>query len=242
MSNAQNPTLESLFKELLDKVTTLKPDHENFIFSAKTLPIPPPVIETDQLWIYKCKHGYNDFFQTDRLDFNATKEMCGYLGLLTLAVLFHEEVDQVELKLTNPDSHIKRIIIEFKYETLENISSGYSHRPFATNYYPSTIEKHPWYYSRVEIDPYNLPCFYLTDFEYPPVNKDEWESRDTINGFGSDEGSARLAELFLNLAHIENETDEIQLEGEAGFRGVGRLSAEVSIFLPGSLGWIAPED
>lgn len=241
MSNDQNPTLESLFKDLLEKVTTLKPDDENFIFSTKTLPVPPSVLETEGLWIYKCKHGYNDYFEADRLNFNASKEMCGYLGLLTLAVLFNDEVEQVELRLTEPESHIKRIIISFKYEKIENLSSGYTHRPFAFNYYPSSVEKHPWYYSRVEVDPYDLPCFYLTNYEYPPVNKDEWESRDTINGFGNDEGSVRLAELFLNLANVENETDEIELEGEAGFRGVGRLSAEVSIFLPGSLGWIAPE-
>jgi hypothetical protein len=31
--------------------------------------------------------------------------------------------------------------------------------------------------------------------------------------------------------------DEYRLEGEAGFRGVAPLSAELSVWLPGSLGW-----
>jgi len=34
-----------------------------------------------------------------------------------------------------------------------------------------------------------------------------------------------------------DDLDEIQLEGESGFRGVGISSAEVSLFLPGHLAW-----
>jgi hypothetical protein len=31
--------------------------------------------------------------------------------------------------------------------------------------------------------------------------------------------------------------DEYELEGEAGFRGVAPLSAELKVWLPGSCGW-----
>lgn len=235
MSNDQNPTLESLFKDLLEKVTSLKSNEENFIFFSKTLPVPPPVLETEGLGIYKRVHGYS-FFLADRLEFSGSKEMYGYLGLLTLSVLLHEEVDRVELKLTNPDSHIKQIIIEFEYKTLENLWTGYRHRPFAFKYSPSILKtQHPWYYSNDKIDPYDLPCFYLTGSEDFTIPMLEWfKSRDTILGFGNDEGSARLAELFLNLAHAENDILEINLECEAGFREVGPESAEVRLQLPGS--------
>ena len=46
-----------------------------------------------------------------------------------------------------------------------------------------------------------------------------------------------FAELLLNVGRPDNLIDEYQPEGEGGFRGVGEHSAEVQLYLPGSLGW-----
>ena len=66
---------------------------------------------------------------------------------------------------------------------------------------------------------------------------DDWNGRDTVIGFGNDDASVLLAELLLQLGSTENETDEVVLEGEGSFRGVGIHSAEVAFWLPGSLAW-----
>ena len=56
-------------------------------------------------------------------------------------------------------------------------------------------------------------------------------------GFGSDEKNVRVAELLLNISRLDNTTDEYELESEMGFRGVGFGSAEVRLWLPGSVAW-----
>jgi hypothetical protein len=56
------------------------------------------------------------------------------------------------------------------------------------------------------------------------------------------QGMFRLAELLLNAGCSWNEVREYALEGDAGYRGVGPMSAELRIFLPGSHGWIYRDD
>jgi hypothetical protein len=52
----------------------------------------------------------------------------------------------------------------------------------------------------------------------------------------------RFAELLLNAGCSWNEVRDYALEGDAGYRGVGPMSTELRIFLPGSDGWIYPDD
>ena len=51
-----------------------------------------------------------------------------------------------------------------------------------------------------------------------------------------------LSELLLNAGCSWNEVRDYDLEGDAGYRAVGPMSAELTIFLPGSDGWIYPDD
>jgi hypothetical protein len=69
------------------------------------------------------------------------------------------------------------------------------------------------------------------------VTDEDWSARDTIVGFGSALGTARLAELLLDIGSPLSSGDEYRLEGENGFLGVAPLSAEVAFWLPGSIGW-----
>jgi hypothetical protein len=73
-------------------------------------------------------------------------------------------------------------------------------------------------------DPTTLPCFYFID-------------QQTLHGFGTDTGSARLAELLRNAGQLGNSENEYALEGDGGYRGVGYLSAEACFWLPGSAAW-----
>ena len=70
----------------------------------------------------------------------------------------------------------------------------------------------------------------------------DWGGRDTVFVESSSEGTVRLAELLLNAGCSWNRVREFELEGDAGFRGVAPLSAELRIALPGSLLWNAHLD
>jgi len=83
----------------------------------------------------------------------------------------------------------------------------------------------------------DLPCFFLTHGAGVDNGLLEWSGRDTVRGFGSDTGSVLLAELLLNISGDTSPTAEVDLQGESGFRGVGPLSAEVKLLLPGAADW-----
>jgi hypothetical protein len=48
---------------------------------------------------------------------------------------------------------------------------------------------------------------------------------------------ARFGQFLLDIGNPAHPGDEYNLEGEAGSRGVAPLSAELTVWLPGSLGW-----
>jgi hypothetical protein len=61
---------------------------------------------------------------------------------------------------------------------------------------------------------------------------------DTIVGFGSPAAAVRLAEAFLNATHASTIRDEFDFESElGGFEAVAPGSAELRLFLPGSVGY-----
>ena len=85
--------------------------------------------------------------------------------------------------------------------------------------------------------PKDLASFELANSKNLNFTDEDWKERDTVRIHGSDTGLVAFAELLLNFSVSHNEQDEIQLEGESGFRGVGISSAEVQLFLPGHLAW-----
>jgi hypothetical protein len=115
------------------------------------------------------------------------------------------------------------------------IYHGYTVKPHSFRYQFEEVSKHPW--KRETLDLRDLPCFWLTKRQASVVTDEDWQSRDTLIGFGSAVGSIRFAELLLNASDSQNRVDEYNLEGPWGIYGVGRYSAEVKLFLPGSQGW-----
>jgi hypothetical protein len=102
--------------------------------------------------------------------------------------------------------------------------------------FPGRVERHPWSYRRE--DALSLPTLRITNLKDVIVTEEQWAQRDTVIGFGNDDGNVSLTDLLLKFGAPQNtETDEIELEGEGGFRGVGWHSAEASFYLPGSLAW-----
>lgn len=226
--------LERLFAELGAQLPTTT-DEEVALTSA-SLPRPPAHLATDHLYIEKGVHEYDECFRADVIVFHAHKAAYRQLGLLILAVVFHNLPDPVEIALTHPASAIKRLVIESPFKGPDDIGSGYNTRPYVFSYSPEATTRYPWPYP---LTPPELPCFYLTNSEYVPglTVDEQWAVRDTVRGFGTDIGSARLAELLLNASQPSNPVNEYVFEGDGGNRQVGYLSAEAHLWLPGSVGW-----
>ncbi len=225
--------LEIIYSALASQLPSLTDGNESIILSSENLPLPSAEMASDNLYILKVDHVYNDWFKVDMLWFFARKEIYRYLGLLILSVIFHR-VSEIKVRLNHPHSEIKSLIVEYAYRNINDLTDGYHTQPFAFKYYPQLPAKHP--FDRCVL-PKDLPCFELSNAKNLNFTDDDWKKRDTVRIFGSDTGLVLFAELLLNLSVSHNEQDEFELEGESGFRGVGISSAEVQLFLPGHLAW-----
>lgn len=225
--------LETIYSDLASQLPSRTDRYESITLSSQNLPLPTSEITTDNLYILKATHDYNDWFRVDALWFFARKETYRYLGLLILSVVFHR-VSEVHVRLNHPHSEIKGLIVEYAYRNIDELTAGYHTQPFAFEYYPQLPAKHP--FDRCML-PKDLPCFELSNSKDLNFTDDDWKQRDTVKIFGSDTGLVLFAELLLNLSLPHNEQDEFELEGESGFRGVGISSAEARLLLPGHLAW-----
>ena len=127
------------------------------------------------------------------------------------------------------------MVVECGAQMWTEIYPGYTVQPHSFRYQSEEASKYPW--KRETLALRDLPCFWLTKWKVSVVTDADWQSRDTLIGFGSAVGSIRFAELLLNASDSRNLVDEYNLEGPWGIQGVGRYSAEVTLFLPGSQGW-----
>jgi len=226
--------LETIYSDLAVQLPSETDGYESITLSSENLPLPPFEMASDNLYVVKVKHTYNDWFEGDLLWFYARKETYRYLGLLILSVVFYQRVPKVEVKLNHSHSEIKSLIIEYAPRNINELTAGYHTQPFAFEYYAQLPAKHP--FDRCVL-PKDLPCFELSNSTDLNFTEEDWKQRDTVKIFGSDTGLVAFAELLLNFSVPHNEQDEVQLEGESGFRGVGISSAEVQLFLPGHLSW-----
>jgi hypothetical protein len=224
--------LDDLFVDLALRVQ--EADDSSFSFSEKTVPRLPTSMGTDRLVIEKMYHQYDSFYRRDAIHFHATKATYRNLGLLVASVLFAPNEREVTLSLAHPASAIRRIVVRAS-DQLEADAPGFHTRALVLNYRPSSVAKHPWH--GAVTDPRELPAFLLTNAEECLTQESEWEERDTLIGFGTNVGSARFIELLLNASRSSSLVEEVELEGEEGFRGVAPFSCEVRLWLPGSFGW-----
>lgn len=221
--------LKDLFYDLGQLVPT-KIDEDSFIFNEDNLPRIPKTIMSSEIVIKNGYHFYDFLYRADFLHFYANKDIYKYLGLTILSLIFNDERKSFKLILTHPDSEIKEILINFSYYSI----CSYIPKPDCFDYCPMEVQKHPWL--DFNNNDRELPGFFLTSENHKLIMKD-WEKRDVIMIKSTDHGTARLAELFLNISNPNLEKVEFDLEGGLGFKGVSLGSAEIRFNLPGSLSW-----
>jgi hypothetical protein len=201
--------------------------------SADNLPVPKSDLVTSRLCMTWGYHLYNDH-PVESISIELDKATCRHLGLLILSCIFHREPERVVVHLRHPRSKITRLILEYGWDDDER--SGYVSQPLCFNYYPELPARHPWF--NTALMPRDLPVLSLTNEEEMVIRPEDFPGRNVAVGFGEARASCLMADLFLNASLETNHQLELQLEGECGFRGVGLESAEIRIWLPGSLGYL----
>lgn len=144
--------------------------------------------------------------------------------------MFHEP-ERVVLELPT-GSDIREVIYRSRFS--DSAPVGLREVPKSFGYFPGHVLKHPWLN---ETDLQKLPLLALSSPDECPQTAEDWNRRDTVFIESSAVGTVRLAELLLNAGCPSNTVREVDLEGDAGFRGVAPLSAELRIVLPGSPIW-----
>jgi hypothetical protein len=206
------------------------------VLSADNLPVPADCYTTSRLcmtWSYKL---YNDH-PVELVSLEIDKPTCRHLGLLILSTLFHPEPERVEIHLDHQRSTIRRLVLDRWSWNSDN--AGLLSRPWRFNFYPAPPTRYPWL-SRLP-HPGSLPCLSLTNEEEMILRLEDLPHRNVAVGFGPPKPAALFAELLLNASLPACQELEFSLEGECGNRGVGPGSAEIQIWLPGSVGYLDRE-
>lgn len=230
--------LSRFFGELAAQVPDGPPGYPDFVFHSGVLPEPPASLATDRIVFRKALHDYNSWYRPDALWMYLTAPKCRELGLFFLAAGFHGPRKMTSLAISHPDSAIRRINIVESELRLDDPPTGLTMAPFALRYYPAETREHPWIDDR---DTRDLPVLGLSNADNSIATEEDWARRDTV-WMEPSTGMFRFAELLLNAGCSWNSVREYSLEGDAGYRGVGPMSAELRIFLPGSQGWIFPSE
>ena len=206
-----------------------------FSLSAHTLPLPPSQLIAEDLCITTHLHFYDDF-PADAVSIEADKVTLGKLGLLIFSTVLHPAAQPVTLILTHERSTVQQLMIS-PIRAPGSPMAGLQLRPVCFNYYPESVAKHPWLNFRAyTCSSYDLPILSLGNPDKTIATHQDLAHRTTAKGFGTLDGSCRFAELLLNASQSTNTQLEFALECECGFRGVGPGSAEIIIWLPGSIG------
>jgi hypothetical protein len=232
--------LNRIFGDFAARVPDGPPGYPDFVFHAGVLPVPPTALFTDRIVIRKAKKEYNSWHRADALWMYLNPRKCRELGVFLLACAFHGPAETTTLTISHADSAIRRIVIPAGRLTLADLPVGLSIVPFALRYFPAETETHPWMH---DCCTHSLPLLALSNAnDCVGPTDEEWRGRDTIWIWAANEGTIRLAELLLNAGCSWNPVRDYALEGDAGYRGVAPMSAELRIFLPGSDGWIYQGD
>jgi hypothetical protein len=228
--------LGGVFGELARVVPDGPVGEADFVFDQRVLPVPPREISCERIVARKVHHDYNGWYRADVVLLFIEPDVSRQLGLFLLACAFHEPESATLGLPSGPD--IRRIVYRRPDGVSGSVPVGLRQSPSTFRYVPEVVSKHPW---TQETNLHSLPLLALSSLDENPTSVQDWEARDTVFVASSTEGTVRFAELLLNAGCSWNVVREFELEGDAGFRGVAPLSAELRIALPGSPLWSGAE-
>ncbi len=214
--------------------------HESLKFTVDSVAVPVDPVISDTLAIRKGAHVYNASVRLEIAHFYAPKHTYRQLGMLIMANLFSSSGKDITITLEHPSTQLKWLVIAGGSPTVAFEGPGYLSQPFAFSYYPEVpLTRHPLHES--SLHPWDCPGVVISNEADICETDSDYASRDTLYGFGTPKGASRFAELLLNIGLPDTTRDEFHLEAYPGFRSVNPLSAEISLWLPGSIGWLEQE-
>ena len=219
--------LVAVFGDLLAALPEIDSTLDAIQLDERNLPKVDEELTTPNLCATWTYHFYDES-PVELVAFEADKQTIGCLGLSILSSIFH--ATDIELCSLHARSTIKTLRIKNGFPVSH---SGYHTQPHKFEYNPGTPGVHPWN----PRDVWSLPLVTLTNAN-DLVTPQNLPDRDIAVGFGGPEAAADLATLFLDASRQGNTQTEYVLEGELGFRGVAPGSAELSIWLPGGIGFL----
>lgn len=232
-----SPTdLAEVYGEVGSQLPRRADEDWEIVFSRENVPQPPPELSTSRFWFRRPGLKFYDNYPVPVVDVCIDKEGCRLLALLILARVLYPYPEVVDVHLSHHDMQLDLLKLR-----VENPWPDYRSTPESLTYYTNPVtEKHPpW--TKHGVPPSELPKVEIsTRDELGPMGREgPWPAGcDTVRGFGVDRASVRMAELLLNLALEDSVIDEVQFWSLFYYRSVAVGSAELVIWLPGSLGYI----
>lgn len=204
-----------------DDLASTKGELTVVVFDTDSVPVPPTQLPTDAIVLQRGHHDWMGY-RVDRFGLFLDKPACRALGLLILSVVLHPDPEEVEVLLTHPESEMKVLRVGYRHPARSDLGCRYWATPTRLNYQPQRPPLGPFAHAPVNA----LPVVRLDQSD---------RNEQSVVGFGSDVGSINFATLLLDLGLDDNIYNEFELMGEpAGdYRGVGPISAELYIKLPG---------
>ena len=217
--------LERTYSELATKLPEDPDSSETFMLDESVIPVPPPEISTDRIVIKRSRIQVLPGCRTDYLELIAPRPVFRQLGLLALAVLFHEQCDRVTVHLTNPASHVKHIVFEYNHWNKTQVT-GFWTRPWVLGYLPEEAS-HALSTDLTDLQGAGAPLLRLTNLRDCQESEEEWENRDTLKGLGGIRSTAEVAEFLLNVGRSNAKLGQFSIPANRTF-----FAAEVTLWVP----------
>lgn len=219
---------------------------EPWRIDGSTFPVPPAQLGTEKLLV-SCGEKLSDWVsygnRNDWVSFYANQNTYRNIGFLVLAVLFAGLDRTVELHLNHPRSRLKKLVLDGMDPEPESWIDGLYLRPQVFGYISKPIAKYPFENiepSRLESkhDVFDLPRLIVASDESVVQSAEYWRSRDVLLVRPNFVGAAVFAQLLLDISCPQVEGDEFHLYSHPSSCAVAPGSAELSLWLPGSFGWL----
>jgi hypothetical protein len=214
--------LERIYSKLATQLPESSKHEGPFALDESVIPAAPPEIWTDRLQVYAGYYERLPGCRGDGLDIVAARPTIRQLGLLALALLFHEQCDRTIIHLTQSKSRMKHIVLEYRH-LLKSQCSGFRVRPWVLGYVPDETA-HTFLTDLVGIE---APLLRLTNISNSQRDEREWQSRDTLWGIGGTFATAEIAEFLLNAGRNNATLDHFTIPANHTF-----FAAEVNLWLP----------
>lgn len=198
------------------------------------LPAPCPDLESAGTWWEHFVHWFNEA-PIEAVHLHADRENARALGLLLLARLLRPTPERQLIRLTADPSRFAELVL-VSPETRRGLDAPI----LSVTYEPDELKRFPL--SRVAYS-FDWPAIVLTCDEAGRSEPEILLRRRRVEISGTERAYLDLARVFLDAGREGNEGNEFDLEVfDRGNGGVRVGSCALKVWLPGSIGYLPPEE